>query len=95
MNAVQFDQPFYHFLDRMIREYGDYLYMLLVYASIPLIGWILSGGLRRRRRLPEPGNPPVIIVVLRQPAEPPPLAPPIIGRESAPEHAKRDKRFAA
>ena len=94
MNGLQFDQRFYHFLDRMIREYGDYLYMLLVYLSVPLIAWILSGGLRRRRRRPEPGGPRIIIVVLRQPAEPPPLPPPIIGRDSAPGRDRHDDGFA-
>ncbi len=95
MNGLQFDQRFYHFLDCMIREYGDYLYMLLVCLSVPLMAWILSGGLRRRRRRPEPGGPPIIIVVLRQPAEPPPLPPPIIGRQAAPGPDRQDDGFAA
>ena len=30
----------YHFLDRMIHDHGDILYILLVYASMPLIAWI-------------------------------------------------------
>ncbi len=94
MNGVQFDQHFYHFLDRMIREYGDYFYMLLVYASVPLIAWILSGGLRRRRHRIEPSGPPIIIVVLRQSAEPDLEPPPIIGRESAPRHGNQDDGFA-
>ena len=48
MTGAEFMQPVFHFLDNAIREHGDYLYMALVYASLPLIGWILSGGLRRR-----------------------------------------------
>ena len=52
MTGAELLQPVFHFLDRMIREYGDVLYILLVYASIPLIAWILSGGLR----LSSPGN---------------------------------------
>ena len=39
--------PMFHWLDGLIREDGVYLYMLLVYFSIRLIAWILSGGLRR------------------------------------------------
>jgi hypothetical protein len=62
----------------MIREYGDVLYILLVYASIPLIAWILSGGLRRKqsRQLNHPS-----IIVIWLPVRPPPLPPPIIGDE--------------
>ena len=47
-HPVQLLEPVFHFLDRMIYEQGDILYMLFVYASIPLIAWILSGGLRRK-----------------------------------------------
>ena len=48
MTGAEFMQPVFHFLDNAIWDYGDYLYMGLVYASLPLIGWILSGGLRRK-----------------------------------------------
>src|SRR5213083_1407179 len=41
-------EPVYHWLDELIHQDGDYLYMALVYISLPLIIWILSGGLRRR-----------------------------------------------
>jgi len=47
MNGAELLQPVFQFLDRIIREDGDILYMLLVYASIPLIAWILNGGLLR------------------------------------------------
>ena len=40
-------EPVYHWLDELIHQDGDYLYMALVYISLPLIIWILSGGLRR------------------------------------------------
>ena len=40
-------EPVFHWLDGLIHEDGDYLYMVLVYVSLPLIAWILSGGLRR------------------------------------------------
>ena len=78
-------EPVFQFLDRIIREGGDILYMLLVYASIPLIAWILSGGLRRKqsRQLNHP-----FIIVIWLPVIPPPLPPPIIGDE--PERGRWD-----
>jgi hypothetical protein len=42
-------KPVFDWLDGLIRDQGDYLYMLLVYVSIPLVAWIL-GGLRRSQR---------------------------------------------
>jgi len=73
-------QPVLKFLDWLIAEHGDFVYMGLVYASIPLIVWILGGGLRRRqpRRDSTRG---ISIIVIRPPARPPPLPPPIIGSE--------------
>jgi len=35
-HPVQLLEPVFHFLDRMIHENGDVLYMALVYVSIPL-----------------------------------------------------------
>jgi hypothetical protein len=80
MNGAEFMQPVFHFLDNVIREDGDHLYRGLVYASIPLIAWILSGGLRRRpsRRDSAVTNP---IIIIRLPTRPPPWPPPIIERE--------------
>ena len=67
-------EPVFHFLDMMIHDYGDMLYMLLVYASIPLIALILSGGLRRRQARSQPVVT-IPIIVIRQSVEPPPLPP--------------------
>ena len=39
----------FHWLDGLIYDEGDYLYLMFVYVSLPLIAWILSGGLRRRQ----------------------------------------------
>jgi hypothetical protein len=65
-------EPVFHWLDGLIHEDGDYLYMVLVYVSLPLIAWILSGGLRRRQgRQQHVVTIPVIVI--RQTAEPPPL----------------------
>jgi len=78
MNGAEFMQPVFHFLDNAIREYGDYLYMGLVYVSVPLIAWILSGGLRRKQSAQQHTS----IIVIHTPTRPPPVPPPIIGRES-------------
>jgi len=61
-------KPVFDWLDGLIRDHGDYLYMLLMYVSIPLVAWILTGGFRRR--LPRPPNITAIILVL-------PTAPPL------------------
>ena len=68
-------KPVFDWLDGLIRDQGDYLYMLLVYVSIPLVAWILSGGLRRR--LPRQTN--ITAIILIRPATPPPPLPPDVG----------------
>ncbi len=73
-------QPVLEFLDSLIAEHGHLLSMGLVYVSIPLIVWILSGGLRRRLSRREPGMG-LSIIVIRPPTAPPPLPPPRIGRD--------------
>ena len=74
MNAhpVQMLAPVYKFLDSLIAEHGHHLYMALVYAALPLIAWILSGGLRRKLSRRETATILPIIVV-RPPVTPPPL----------------------
>jgi hypothetical protein len=68
-------KPVFDWLDGLIRDQGDYLYMLLVYVSIPLVAWILSGGLRRR--LPRQTN--ITAIILIRPTAPPPPLPLDIG----------------
>jgi len=63
-------KPVFDWLDGLIHDQGDYLYVLLVYVSIPLAAWILSGGLRRR--LPRQTNITAIILI-RPTTAPPPL----------------------
>lgn len=71
-------KPVFDWLDELIHDHGDYLYMLLVYVSIPLVAWILSGGLRRR--LPRQTSITAIpIIVIRPPSPPPPLPPNFCG----------------
>jgi hypothetical protein len=87
LNAPELMQPVFNFLDGLIRDYGDILFMLLVYATIPLIAWILSGGLRRRTH----GQSHITVApffMIRPPAPPPPDLPPIIGDD--PERGRWD-----
>ena len=73
-------EPVYHFLDRMIHDHGDILYILLVYASMPLIAWILSGGLRRKSRH-HPRIATGIAIVIQSSTRQPPPPPGIILHE--------------
>jgi len=69
-------EPVYHFLDRMIHDRGDILFVLLVYASVLLIAWILSGGLRRKSRHHPRIATGIAIVIQSSTRQPPP--PPLI-----------------
>jgi hypothetical protein len=89
-------EPVFHFLDELIRDQGDLLYMGLVYAAIPLIGWILCGGLRRKDSARQPHTSIIVIhTPVRPPPQPPPLPPPIIGRESDSASEDDEDSFAA
>lgn len=66
MNAhpVQVLGRMFEFLDRVIDDYGLYLFMGFVYAAIPVLVWVLCGGLRRKllKREQLPHVPPVIVI---------------------------------
>jgi len=54
-----------HFLNRVIQEEGDRLFVLLVYGAVFVIGWIWGGGLWRRKRQRWQARPRVISVMWR------------------------------
>jgi|ERR1700674_3144207 hypothetical protein len=88
-------EPVFHWLDGLIHEDGDYLYMVLVYVSLPLIAWILSGGLRRRQARQQ-HIATIPIIVIRHTVEPPPLPlPPEIPPDDRPPADDDAQSFAA
>lgn len=40
--------PVFDWLDRMIADHGDRLFVVFLWLSIFVIAWIIGGGLRRR-----------------------------------------------
>ena len=77
MNGPELLEPVLDFLDTLIAEHGHILYMVLVYVSLPLIAWILSGGMRRRSPLQRSAAVSPIVVIWR--TSTPPRLPPVIG----------------
>ena len=64
LNAAKLLQPVFDFLDGLIRDHGDTLFMVFTYAAIPFLIWVLCGGLRRKlyHGKQAPYVPPVIVV---------------------------------
>ena len=64
INGPELLQPVFDFLDGLIRDDGDTLFMVFTYAAIPFLIWILCGGLRRKllKGKPMPHVPPVIVI---------------------------------
>jgi hypothetical protein len=59
--------PVFNTLDSLIENYGVYLYLVFVWLALALIGWILSGGLRKRMK----GNAATVIPCIIIMAQPP------------------------
>ena len=81
-------KPAFDFLDGIIRDYGDILFMLFTYAAIPFLVWVLCGGLRRTLLAKKRGTnvPPVTVIYL-------PIAPPRLPPEpfqELPDHERDD-----
>jgi hypothetical protein len=80
LNPADLLNPVFNALDTLISNYGVYLYLVFVWLAMFVIGWILSGGLRRKRPQRNPATViPGIIITTRSHVEPSPL--PIIGIE--------------
>jgi hypothetical protein len=77
LNPATVLNPIFNALDTLIEDDGVYCYLVLVWLSVAVIAWVLSGGLRRKR--PQ-GNSvtviPAIIFTMQPPLQSPP---PIIG----------------
>jgi hypothetical protein len=88
INGSEFLQPVFDFLDGIIRDYGDILFMLFTYAAIPFLVWVLCGGLRRRLLAGKRGTnvPPVTVIYLPLGLSRPPPEPlsPLIGQDYEP-----------
>jgi hypothetical protein len=49
IKAPELEQSVLKFLDGVIADYGVYIFMGLVFLLIPILAWVLSGGLRRKQ----------------------------------------------
>jgi hypothetical protein len=76
MNPKVLD-PVFHFLDGIIAEYGDYLFLAFVWVSLLVLTWVFSGGLRRK--FPNQPHVRAGIGIVIQPPRPQPT--PIIFHE--------------
>ncbi len=72
-------EPVFRFLENAIHEYGDYLYLLLVYVSLPVLVWILSGGLRRQ--FPQRRGIATLPIIVKWRTSTPPSLPPDVAGE--------------
>jgi len=88
LNAPELLQPVFDFLDGIIRDYGDILFMLFTYAAIPFLVWVLCGGLRHTLLAGKRGASasPVTVIYLPLGLSRPPPEPlqPLIGRDYEP-----------
>jgi hypothetical protein len=62
----ELEQKVFDFLDGIIRDHGDYLFMGLVFLLIPFSVWVLSGGLRPKllKGRPMPSAQPTVVIHL-------------------------------
>ena len=73
LNPAAVLNPVFNFLDALIADYGVYCYLVLVWLSVAVIAWVLSGGLRRKRPQRNAATIiPGIIFTMRPPIQPPP-----------------------
>ena len=73
LNPATVLNPVFNCLDALIADYGVYCYLVLVWLSVAVIAWVLSGGLRRKRPQRNAATIiPGIIFTMRPPIQPPP-----------------------
>ena len=82
LNPATVLDPVFHFLDGIIVEYGDYLFLAFVWLSLLVLAWVFSGGLRRK--FPNQPHVRAGIGIVIQPHTPQPTSPPIIIHEYDP-----------
>ena len=78
LNPATVLDPVFHFLDGIIAEYGDYLFLAFVWLSLLVLAWVFSGGLRGK--FPNQPHVSAGIGIFIQPHSTPPS--PIIIQES-------------
>lgn len=68
LNTPGVQQPLIDFLNGIIRDDGDILFVLFAYAAIPFLIWVLCGGFRRKFLIGKHGgNVPTITVIYLSP----------------------------
>jgi len=73
LNPATVLNPIFNALDTLIEDDGVYCYLVLVWLSVAVIAWVLSGGLRRKRPQRNAATIiPGIIFTMRPPIQPPP-----------------------
>ena len=74
--------PLKHFVDRMLEEHGEYMFMGFGWLCLIAIAWVLAGGLRRNRRSidccqeEDSDDPGISVGLIIYPPTPPVLPPP-------------------
>ena len=81
LNPAELLNPIFNALDALISDYGVHLYLVFVWLALLVIGWILSGGLRKRMKGNSATVIPAIIFTMQPPMQSPPT---IIGIEVDP-----------